>query len=375
MADFTGFYYGDEHSSTYHLIRVSKGKRYGESLFPEFKDDKKEMVGGDETLYFRTSFSQRKFPIEVAFDNLREEDFRKLRKWLAPKQVKALRFDERPYKAYWAKLEKTPTFEYVCFMEEDEDTLEKVRVYKGEAKLDFVAYDPIGYCNDDTTKITYNGLETAPGYNWQELKTYSPLLMKDDNLIEWAAESGLLNNMEQYNVFEEKAESPYEYIAKVFNPGDMPTNYEVCFGLEDDAPNSSELSVYLYEDEEQENLISAFNIYLTGLRKYDRIIIDTKKHTLKIYPPNREITYEEVGGKQVERVQYKDKDGEYIIEPENDLDKLVYSEINRQLRYDLVRSSHWQTIPCNIQGEHSIMKIKSAIKLNGVNIKYGYRYY
>ena len=135
--------------------------------------------------------------------------------------------------------------------------------------------------------------------------------------------------------------------------------------------------MYLYRNEvvSEENLISAFSIYLTGLRKYDRIIIDTKKHALKIYSPIREITYEETNGGKVEKVQYKDKDGRYIDEPEKNLDKLVYSEINRQLRYDLVRSSHWQTIPCSTQEKNLIMKINSAIELNEIAIKYGYQYY
>ena len=336
MADFTGFYYGDEHSSTYHLIRVSKGKRYGESLFPEFKDDEKEMVGGDETLYFGTSFSQRKFPIEVAFDNLREEDFRKLRKWLAPKQVKALRFDERPYKAYWAKLEKTPTFEYVCFMEEDENSLSKVRVYKGEAKIEFVAYDPMGYCNDDTHQIILGEMVyDEDKYNWQELKTYSPFWMKDDNLIEWAPASRLLDSLDGYNSFEENGQ---EYIAKLYNPGDTPTDYQLCFTLAANAPPSTEeepsLQVQIYEEGDASlGGATAFIFYLTNLKQGDRIVLDTRKHALKVCSNGKET-----------------------------------------FRYDLIVSSHWQTIPCSTEKKLE-MKITSAVSLKSIGIKYNYQYY
>ena len=352
MADFTGFYYDNIHSSTYHLIRVSDGDRYQEDLFPSFKDEEKELVGGDKKAYFGTSLKEKKIPIKVAFDNLREEDFRKLRNWLSPKKLKSLRLDERPYKAYWAKIQSAPTFEYVCFMEEDEDSLSKVRVYKGEAEFDFIAYDPMGYCNDDSYKIELGTKVDSDGCNWQSLKTYSPLWMKDDNLVEWAPASGLLNNINGFNDFSEseKGEGVKEISTKVYNPGDISAEYELCFELTEDAPSPVEiggvleypsLKVYLYDNDNMvdESFISVFVIYLTELKKGDRIVIDTKKHIIKRYPSG------------------------------------TIKESNRQLRYDLVKSSHWQNIPCNFEGDYSIMKIESAVALKNIAIKYGYQYY
>lgn len=38
MADFTGFKFGNIHSSDLGIIRVSGGDRYDEALHPEIKD-------------------------------------------------------------------------------------------------------------------------------------------------------------------------------------------------------------------------------------------------------------------------------------------------------------------------------------------------
>lgn len=365
MADFTGFYYDNIHSSTYHLIRTSEGDRYEEDLFPSFKDEEKDLVGGKGKAYFGTTLKEKKIPISVVFEDLREEDFRALRRWLKPDKFKALRLDERPYKAYWAKISKEPTFEYVCFMEEDKDSLSKIRVYKGEAKIEFVAFDPMGYCNDDSYKIELGkrfdfgeDVNSKDKRNWQSLKSYSPLWMKDDNLVEWAPSSGLLNDTSEYNIFEYipkdeengSTDNLHKYRSKIYNPGDVPTEYELCFELAADAPppvnvngvlEYPSLQIYLSDKENlsDENFISVFIIYLTDLHEGDRIVIDTKKHIIKRYPS--------------ETIQ----------------------ESNRELRYDLVKSSHWQTIPCNFEGDYSTIKIESAVALKNIAIKYGYQYY
>lgn len=397
MADFTGFYYDNIHSSTYHLIRTSEGDRYEEDLFPSFKDEEKDLVGGKGKAYFGTTLKEKKIPISVAFEDLREEDFRALRRWLRPDKFKALRLDERPYKAYWAKISKEPTFEYVCFMEEDEDSLSKVRVYKGEAKIEFVAYDPMGYCNDDTHQIILGEMVyDEDKYNWQELKTYSPFWMKDDNLIEWAPASGLLNDTSEYNTFigilkneeteeiEESGESgesgptynSHEYRAKIYNPGDLLAEYELCFRLAETPSDGMELTLSLYEDEKEEKLISSFVIYLTGLQIYDRIVIDTKKHIVKVYSAEQTWVIEEdiEEGTEKKVLKYLDLDGQVAIN-QSDPDSFLYLEQNRQLRYDLVKSSHWQTIPCTFEKDRPVFKIACGAVIEKIAIKYGYQYY
>ena len=51
MADFTGFYLGGVHSSTYGILRVSDGDRYKEGLIPEFEDKDIELSGGSGHIY------------------------------------------------------------------------------------------------------------------------------------------------------------------------------------------------------------------------------------------------------------------------------------------------------------------------------------
>jgi hypothetical protein len=169
MADFMGFYFDNVHSSTYGLVRTSDGDRYKEGLIPEFEDREIELVGGDGSLYEGRRFKKTNFTIKVAFDNMTEQQLRELRTWLGTNELKAFRFDERPYKTYWVKPSKKPELSYICFMEDDEMNFEgnKIRVYKGEGEIEFTAYDPFGYCIDRTTDIINGEWISYPLY--QEL--------------------------------------------------------------------------------------------------------------------------------------------------------------------------------------------------------------
>jgi hypothetical protein len=205
MADFTGFYLDGIHSSTYGILRVSDGKRYSEKLIPEFEDYELELAGGDGSFYGGSNFKKTSFEIKIVFDTLTEEQFRNLRRWLGKKELQSFRFDERPYKTYWVKLESAPALEYVCFMEKAKDSYfgEKERIYKGEGTLKFIAYNPFGYCCDDSTKMTEEGLQTTDGINWQALSSYTPFEIVDDNVGEWGLVSGLkgANQLKEYNTF------------------------------------------------------------------------------------------------------------------------------------------------------------------------------
>lgn len=351
MADFTGFYFDNEHSSTYHLLRVSNGDRYEEELFPQFDDRTVELVGGYGNLYDGTRFKEKEFSVPVVFDNLSERDFRNLRKWLEPNKVKEFRFDERPYKAYWAKLKSPPKFEYVCFMKtcDDEFNAKQERVYKGEATLEFIAYNPFGYCNDDSTKMTDEGIGDADGINWQSLSAYSLVNMQDDNLVEWAAESGLKSSaeLERYNVFEWDDSKKY-YAAKLYNPGDFEADFELYLPELVKNDSFTNIDIDIFEGEEEEAKYH-LRIFVKELIKKDpnttapahRIYIDTKKHLLKLI-----------------------------------LDK------SANLRYDLIteKTLDWLKVPTG----NSVIRIKCTDEsfegsFEGLcvvpEIKYGYKYY
>ena len=88
MEDFTGFTFGGVHSSDLGIIRVSGGDRYDEQLHPEIKDRTAEVPGLNGDYYFGSDFGPRSFDIEIAFDSLTEEQFRKLRRVFGTKDIK-----------------------------------------------------------------------------------------------------------------------------------------------------------------------------------------------------------------------------------------------------------------------------------------------
>ena len=236
MADFIGFYLDGIHSSTYGILRVSDGDRYKEGLIPEFEDREIELSGGSGSIYVNTQYKKTPFDIEIAFDHLTEQQFRDMRKWLGGEKLHSFRFDERPYKTYWVKLESRPELEYVCFMEESKEVIgQEERIYKGEGTLSFVAYDPFGYCIDNSTQMTETGLEKViNGINWQVLDSYSPFTVLDNNVDEWGLVSGLKNKVQlsEYNVFtKETSGETTDYIAKIYNPGDFETDFELFVKL------------------------------------------------------------------------------------------------------------------------------------------------
>lgn len=138
--DLTGFKFGDYHSSQFGLIRVSNGSRYNEYLLPTLKNTTTDVSGMEGTLYFGTQKTTRSFQVDMAFDNLTEEDIRDIREWLTG--AHSLIFDERPYIQYMCILNSAPQLKYLTFEENGE------RIYKGELSVNFVSYLPYGYSID-----------------------------------------------------------------------------------------------------------------------------------------------------------------------------------------------------------------------------------
>lgn len=332
MADFTGFYFGGIHSSTYGLLRVSDGDRYTEGLIPDFDDQEIELVGGTGSLYCGRRLKKTSFSISVAFDHVTEQQFRDMRNWLGGEELKEFRFDERPYKAYWAKLASRPELNYICFMEPSEDSLRggKERIYKGEGELEFIAYDPMGYCIDETVifsplKKTVDKTRT----NWQSLDKYAELPAIRDNLTEWATSAGLKNEirLKDYNIFSMKP----PYTAKIYNPGDRETDFQLLVKGSDLGKTSMGISIL----SEGETTPQIFMISRNGIPASDVMTIDTKKHMISLSRADN-------GG-----------------------------HVTTDLRYDLVKSPSWIKIP---KGE-STMTIISTEPFDFIEIKYNYIYY
>ena len=151
QGDFLGFQLGNEHSYNLNITRVSTNDRYQDNLLPTFTDAVVQVPGGDGTYYWDTYYTQKQFQIDFAFDDLRDEDLRKLRQMFSVKGVKPLVFDEFPYKYYMVKCIQPPQLKYICF-----DHLE-FRIYKGEGSVQLVAYYPFAF-SVDSPSLAYTAV-------------------------------------------------------------------------------------------------------------------------------------------------------------------------------------------------------------------------
>ena len=96
MRDFTGFRFGNIHSEDLHLVVVSSSDRYEKNLLPENKDYSIEVPGGNGSYYFGSTFGNREFKVEVAFDNVDEKTWRRISNLFATDKLQDLVFDELP---------------------------------------------------------------------------------------------------------------------------------------------------------------------------------------------------------------------------------------------------------------------------------------
>lgn len=119
--DFTGFtfVYGGKAYTTEDLgiTRVSDGDRYNESLIPEIEDKTIEIPGLDGSYFYGSDFKTRNFSIKIAYDEMNEVQFRKMRQVFGYKHTGLLFFDEAPYKQYRVKIASPPELDFVCFDE------------------------------------------------------------------------------------------------------------------------------------------------------------------------------------------------------------------------------------------------------------------
>lgn len=223
MGDFTGFSFGNWHSSkndSVTVLRVSDGDRYTEELHPEIKDRTAEVPGLDGEYYFGSDYGPKTIDISIAFDSLTEGQFRTLRKVFGTRQVQELIFDERPYKKYLAKISSPIELSYICFDEPIKETVtidgikwegstehtvirntnQKQRIYKGEGKITFICYFPFA-------KSVYRVLPEG---------------------ADWAFSSGILtNSVRETNNIDTCVIDGENIVINVYNPGDMPTGFRL----------------------------------------------------------------------------------------------------------------------------------------------------
>lgn len=227
--DYVGFYFAGKHSSEFGLYSASNGDRYGLNLSPTIKDRTAENSGGMGMYFFGSQHTQRQFNLNLAFDDVTEEELRAIQVWLNS-DVSELIFDERPYIKYYCKVSTTPTINYIPFNAiEDDNWLAKMetaditqggvygpsgsvggRVYKGDISVVFTAYDPYGY--SVSKKLGDFGTNKTGIYYCE-------------NKEEWQAASGLLGSTaNNYDTFNGNT-------VKVYNGGSLDCDFILKFNV------------------------------------------------------------------------------------------------------------------------------------------------
>jgi len=215
LYDFCGFTFNQRHSSEMGLVRVSDGSRYEINLVPNFTDKVVDVPGSDEMYFFESLYSSKPFSINVAFDSVTETQLRMMRQVFNGKDVGELIFDETPYKAYIVKVAAPPQIKYICFDQKRVSSGRAVnmRVYKGEGTIQFIAYSP----------YAHSVKKFLGEYDREEYT----------NMSEWASSTGMIYNTA---TGVSGGEPVYNLTGtdtiRLFNPGDLPTDFKVWLPTE-----------------------------------------------------------------------------------------------------------------------------------------------
>lgn len=138
--DFIGFTYNGKHSiRDLGIYRVSSGNRYEDNITAAMTDKTVDVPGGDGQYYFGTTFKNRTFKVDYAFDDLTEEKIALIKQVFRGDGIHDLVFDEAPYKVWSAKVTGTASMKHLCFDEGG------VRKYKGEGSITFTSYFPYAH--------------------------------------------------------------------------------------------------------------------------------------------------------------------------------------------------------------------------------------
>lgn len=246
LHDFCGFTWRGDHSSKYGIVRVSDGSRYNDTILPAFQDTTQKMPGSDGTLYWESFYTNKTFSVNIAFDHLTEDNYRKLRQWLNGKDRGELIFDEAPYKAYTVKIQNAPQLKTICFNKDNQ------RIYKGEGTIQFIAYYPYA-------KSVYKFLDDYTDYS---------------NKDEWAPMSGMITISNQegtslIDVFDNNK-------IQLFNPGDVVTDFKLRIPV-----NGIEyLSAVKIEQAENQIAILEFKTFIIPQLQIENY--DINKHQIRI---------------------------------------------------------------------------------------------
>ncbi len=133
--DFLGFSIDSYHSKDLGMVRTSKGMST-DSLIPSLQDVAVTIPKGDGSLYYGSTYTQRQFTVNIAFENVTDDTISLWKTIFNKKTIQKLIFDEAPYKSYNVKTTGLSTIKHLAF------TKNNVRYYSGEGILSFTCYFP-----------------------------------------------------------------------------------------------------------------------------------------------------------------------------------------------------------------------------------------
>lgn len=243
--DYTGFTFNGIHTSQLGLVRVSAGSRYQRNLLPSFQNFTETDGSIDGTYYFGNSNKSKNFNIDLAFDSVTEEELQEISQWLSV-DIGELIFDELPFKKYYARVDSSPTMQYIPFYEKGN------RIYKGEISFNFVCYDPYGY-SVTKNKADFYGAD-------------GNLKPQFINIDEWLAASGISDTENPTKT------SSTQWIC--FNGGTQAADYILTIGPKTSTTTSTII-----------NPIISFgggSLKLSGISNTSTIILDTYKKAIFI---------------------------------------------------------------------------------------------
>lgn len=263
--DYIGFTFNGVHSSELGLVRVSNGSRYEVDLLPPLQDKTVQVAGRDGAVYFNSQYNAKPIKVPVAFDNLTEEGFEKLKRLLANKKPTYLWFDETPYKQWLVKSATAQKFKWVCF---DETRNEKeARIYKGEGTLEFTCFSPYAesrtlFLDDKISDVWV--WEYQDGRKKRLVKSAEKQVVENDdpidirktlkdyyNFDEWYIASRLREkniidkngNEIIFNFYDNKK-------MNIYNAGDIPSDLQIIF--KDKITEELTISLYSSNNESEE---------------------------------------------------------------------------------------------------------------------------
>lgn len=291
--DFIGFTFGGIHSSELGLMRVSDGSRYNEDLLPPLQDKKAQVTGRDGEIYFGSQYMTKPIKVPVAFDNMNEESFQKLRKLLSNKKPQFLWFDEKPYKQWLVKTASAQSFKWVCFDEYRNE--KKERIYKGEGTLEFNCFSSyatsrVTYLDDPIDKVIIKNEKGKLEFMFSTQD--SPLTLENFyNFNEWEKSSGLKKRKNKDINYEENIQYIKDGNVRIgkfiYNAGDVPIKPQITLKEVNKYTGTEEfIIINLYSSENLLTPIQTMQLSKDIIKQCSKngdqdIIIDSKLKLLK----------------------------------------------------------------------------------------------